>query len=60
VEVAVGGRIAGTGAGGSRRSAETAAAAAALRTLAAGQPDTPLAGPSAARAPSDPPAPADR
>ncbi len=60
VEVAVGGRIAGTGAGGSRRSAETAAAAAALRTLAAGQPDTPLAGPSAAPAPSDRPAPADR
>ena len=35
VEVAVGGRIAGAGSGGSRRSAETAAAAAALETLAA-------------------------
>ena len=35
VEVAVGGRIAGAGSGGSRRTAETAAAAAALETLAA-------------------------
>jgi len=35
VEVAVGGRIVGAGSGGSRRSAETAAAAAALETLAA-------------------------
>jgi len=40
VEVAVDGRIAGTGAGGSRRSAETAAAAAALETLAGQQPAT--------------------
>jgi ribonuclease-3 len=60
VEVAVGGRIAGTGTGGSRRSAETAAAAAALGTLAAGQADTPLTGPPAAPASSDLPAPADR
>jgi ribonuclease-3 len=37
VEVAVGGRLAGSGSGGSRRGAETAAAAAALETLAAGQ-----------------------
>jgi ribonuclease-3 len=42
VEVAVGGRIAGTGSGGSRRSAETAAAAAALETLAAEQRDRPV------------------
>jgi ribonuclease-3 len=42
VEVAVGGRIAGTGSGGSRRSAETAAAAAALETLAAEQRDLPV------------------
>jgi len=35
VEVAIDGRIAGAGSGGSRRSAETAAAAAALETLAA-------------------------
>jgi ribonuclease-3 len=35
VEVAVGGRVAGSGAGASRRSAETAAAAAALDALAA-------------------------
>ena len=35
VEVAVGGQVAGTGSGGSRRSAETAAAAAALEKLAA-------------------------
>lgn len=34
VEVAVGGRITGAGSGGSRRTAETAAAAAALETLA--------------------------
>jgi ribonuclease-3 len=34
VEVAVGGRIVGAGSGGSRRSAETAAATAALETLA--------------------------
>jgi ribonuclease-3 len=60
VEVAVGGRIAGTGTGGSRRSAETAAAAAALTTLAAGQPDTPAAGRPEAPAPADLPAPADR
>jgi len=60
VEVAVGGRIAGTGTGGSRRSAETAAAAAALRTLAAGQPDTPVAGRPDAPAPAGLPAPADR
>jgi ribonuclease-3 len=37
VEVAVGGRLAGSGSGGSRRSAETSAAAAALETLAAAQ-----------------------
>jgi ribonuclease-3 len=37
VEVAVGGGIAGAGSGASRRSAETAAAAAALETLAAGR-----------------------
>ena len=60
VEVAVGGRIAGTGTGGSRRRAETAAAAAALRTLAAGQPDTPVAGRPDAPAPAGLPAPADR
>jgi ribonuclease-3 len=35
VEVSIGGRIAGAGAGGSRRVAETAAATAALETLAA-------------------------
>jgi len=46
VEVAVGGRIVGTGSGGSRRSAETAAAAAALETLAAERSDAPTgAGP---------------
>ena len=38
VEVTVRGRIAGTGSGGSRRRAETAAAAAALETLAAERP----------------------
>ena len=60
VEVAVGGRIAGTGTGGSRRSAETAAAAAALETLAAGQPDTPATGQPDASATPDLPATADR
>jgi len=60
VEVAVGGRIAGTGTGGSRRSAETAAAAAALSTLAAGQPDAPVAGRPDAPSPAGLPAPADR
>jgi ribonuclease-3 len=60
VEVAVGGRIAGTGTGGSRRSAETAAAAAALETLAAAQPDTPVTGPPDASATADLPATADR
>jgi len=43
VDVVVGGRIAGSGSGASRRSAETAAAASALATLAAerhGGPDT--------------------
>jgi hypothetical protein len=34
VEVAIGGHLAGAGTGGSRRSAETAAAAAALESLA--------------------------
>jgi ribonuclease-3 len=60
VEVAVGGRVVGTGSGGSRRSAETAAAAAALEAIAAGQPDTPGAGPPDASAPADLSAPADR
>ncbi len=51
VEVAVGGRIAGTGSGGSRRSAETAAATAALETLAAERRQDPGGASSAAEAP---------
>ena len=63
VEVAVGGRLVGAGSGGSRRSAETVAAAAALETLAAELATAPAAGvvappPRAAAARPAAPAPA--
>ncbi len=64
VEVSIAGRRVGTGVGGSRRSAETAAAAAALETLAAERAaashlpapgrDAPAAGPMASRRAPDP------